>query len=320
MTNQEVNELYLKFVAGKCTKEDIDHLIEILKSDTYRDAFPEIQQIDKTLPDNLALDKDRAEQLYHTIIPHMATNRKILAWRKWLSIAAALIAIGTVSLLYLKFKASANEEVTAFETSKKKESFYLPDGSSVTLNTGSRLRLATDFNKDSLREVWVEGEVYFDVAHNKAKPFVVHTLTDMNIKVLGTSFNVQSFNNKSMVILDKGSVEIQTANQKIKLQPGEKIAFNPNENNLLKSKVDKQSYTSWTNNVLSFENRPLSEVIQSIQYLYNCQIQIMDTNFAAIRFTGSIPKDSLNLSLQTLEQSLNCRIEKNNEQYIIKPL
>src|SRR5439155_8152 len=111
----------------------------------------------------------------------------------------------------------------------------LPDGTQVWLNAESRITYSNTFNK-SLREVNLEGEAYFDVTHDAAHPFIVHT-SSIAIKVLGTAFTVKSYASDKTIeaTLLRGSIEVVKNNDpsapKVILRPHEKLVFNKEEKN-----------------------------------------------------------------------------------------
>ncbi|MNE03741.1 fec operon regulator FecR [compost metagenome] len=147
----------------------------------------------------------------------------------------------------------------------------------------------------------------------------MHTLAGMNVKVLGTEFNVSAWKDKAYVVLNKGSVEVNAADQQLRLQPGERALFSSLEQRMEKKSVDTVFYNAWKNNLLAFDNDLLKDVVRKIGRQYSCSIEIADTNLSRMTFTGYIPRNDLNLALNTLSKSLNCTVELIDGKYIIEP-
>jgi hypothetical protein len=169
----------------------------------------------------------------------------------------------------------------------------LSDGSQVWLNAGSRLIYPSEF-VDKKREVLLVGEAFFKVAKQDNHPFIVKTL-DIEIKVLGTSFNVSAYPEDYSVqtALIEGSVEMYETNaglfnKKIKLSPGELAYFNKKNKETTIHKVDVEYYTLWTQGLLRFSNTDLSRITKKLERFYNIRFQFDDPLKGVIRVTGKL--------------------------------
>lgn len=154
----------------------------------------------------------------------------------------------------------------------KRANLTLPDGTEVWLNSGTQLDFPTKFTGSS-REIYVNGEIFIDVAHNPQQPFVVHA-HDMDIYVHGTSFNISAYHddNQRTVVLVEGRVKVETSgNHTAELLPNEKIEIT--ENGMTKEHVDVSEYISWTKGVLEFDETTISEILKKIGRYYNVQFE-----------------------------------------------
>ena len=147
-------------------------------------------------------------------------------------LAFMILATGAIYLFTQKkdTKLPAEQAISSVVTKNgNRTKIVLPDGSQVWLNAGSNLDYNNSvFNKD-LREVTLNGEAYFDVTKNADKPFIIHT-KKMDVKVIGTAFNVRSYNDEKTAeaSLIRGSIEVtlkDRKDQKIVLKPNEKISI-----------------------------------------------------------------------------------------------
>lgn len=165
----------------------------------------------------------------------------------------------------------------------------LADGTKVWLNSASRLIYPQSFMGKE-RRVVLSGEAFFDVAHDAERPFIVET-SRMNVKVLGTRFNVNDYDDNEEVstTLVNGSVEIVSGGQQaFRLVPGEQAYGKENE--LEKREVNVRLYTSWIDGKFLFNNTELEEIAQQISRWYDVEIFFSSENVKKVRFTGAIVK------------------------------
>jgi ferric-dicitrate binding protein FerR (iron transport regulator) len=167
----------------------------------------------------------------------------------------------------------------------------LQDGTKVWLNAASSLTYPAVF-ATAERKVTLSGEAYFEVAKDAGKPFKVITATQ-TIDVLGTNFNVNAYNDNSLVstTLLEGSVRITAAasTQRTILKPGEQARLNNQTGTLLKSSVNEMDAVAWKNGFFVFNDTYLTEVLLQLSRWYD--VQIDPATIPKIRYTGVIPRD-----------------------------
>jgi len=154
----------------------------------------------------------------------------------------------------------------------KRISLTLSDGTEVWLNSGTQLDFPSQFTGDS-REIYVNGEIFINVAHDSKIPFVVHA-QEMNIQVQGTSFNVSAYHDDNIkrVVLVEGKVKVKTADSRTTdLLPNEKLDIT--ENDMTKERVNVSEYISWTKGILEFYETPVSEILKKVGRYYNVQFE-----------------------------------------------
>lgn len=165
----------------------------------------------------------------------------------------------------------------------------LADGTKVWLNSASRLVYPQSFMGKE-RRVVLSGEAFFDVAHDAERPFIVET-SRMNVKVLGTRFNVNDYDDNEVVstTLVNGSVEIVSGDQQaFRLVSGEQACGKENE--LEKREVNVRLYTSWIDGKFLFNNTELEEIAKQISRWYGVEIFFSSESVKKVRFTGAIVK------------------------------
>lgn len=198
-------------------------------------------------------------------------------------------------LVYTPTTGSQHDEVIWNTLSTAKGQTYpllLSDGSRVTLNSASSIRFPVSFTGD-VREVQVTGEVFFQVAHNAAKPFKV-TARGMDLQVLGTSFNVNAYDDEETVkaTLVEGSIQIKKGTQKKIIKPGQQAQVLTNEIKI--SEVDIDKITAWKQGFFRFKEDKLSEAVKNIARWYNVDV-VLEGNAANVDVSGDIPRTA-NLS------------------------
>lgn len=164
----------------------------------------------------------------------------------------------------------------------------LSDGTVVWVNSGSKLSYPTFFSA-AKREVTLEGEAYFDVSHNAARPFIVH-LKNLNVKVLGTAFSINTFGNVIHTALERGKVSLETGNQSVYLLPGELGKYNKQEKQLSKTEADLRVYTAWKDSDIYFDNSRLEEIAARLQREYNLEFNFENDALKNLHFTIDMPK------------------------------
>ena len=157
----------------------------------------------------------------------------------------------------------------------KRFNIIFSDGSKVYLNSGSTIKYPIKFIPNQDREVFLEGEAFFDVTENKSDLFIVNS-NGINVEVYGTRFNVRNYpeDYNSDIVLVQGSVGITNSknNDVTKLTPGFKGSVNKENLKIEKSKINTKIYTSWIDGEFIFRNESFSQILKKLERLYNVTI------------------------------------------------
>jgi len=204
----------------------------------------------------------------------------------------------------------------------KRSDITLADGTRIWLNAGSQLSYPVNFTGNS-REVYLAGEAFFEVESDPAKPF--HVITgDMKIRVTGTRFNVTSYANDptTQTVLLSGKVSAaknQRFARPVELEPGERVVYNKQENEMKKDKVDVELYASWVNGYLVFDNEPVDNIFNKLERYYNKNI-LTEKLSGHPTFTGKLDlADDLKKVLENIGFSASFSVEFENDTFIIQP-
>jgi ferric-dicitrate binding protein FerR (iron transport regulator) len=251
-------------------------------------------------------------------------NREI----KWMSLMRQIAAVLVLSVIF----ASTYQMVVQPVSSVKKETVVfqevraafgtqtrleLPDGTMVSLNSGSTLKFPTTFVNSKTRLVYLSGEGNFKVAKNTQQPFVVD-INKLQVRVLGTTFNVDAYpgNTAITIALVEGKILLQQNNNNktsdlMEMKPNQVACYRKSDNKIeWKKESDLTKYTAWTNGKIVFSNDPVNTVVQKLQNWYNVDIQVVDKKLDNYRFTGTFIDEPLEqvLSMLNLTSQMEYKI------------
>ncbi|MDD2962185.1 MAG: FecR domain-containing protein [Muribaculaceae bacterium] len=205
----------------------------------------------------------------------------------------------------------------------KNSSVILSDNSEITLNTQSQLIFPFEF-AGTERNVYLEGEAYFHVSHNKEKRFTA-TTKSLDISVLGTEFIVSAYpqEGNESVTLVSGKVQINTldTNEEVILNPKDRFTYTKvSSKSRLEQQVETETLIYWTENIINAENESLSNVLPKIEKYYNIKLEYDSTELSEIRLEGKLDI-SVDISeiLERIAKIAPITIDKKNKStYIIK--
>lgn len=178
----------------------------------------------------------------------------------------------------------------------------LSDGTKVWLNSQSKIRYPVIFN-DITREVYLEGEAYFEVAKDPQHPFHVNARNGVNIEVLGTSFNVRSYTDENAIetVLEEGSVRMSQGKDAVILSPGNKAVYLPNEPIQLTT-VNTELYTAWRHWQYIFMEESVENILKQLSRWYDIEVFYSNEAAKSVVFSGDVRKyDDINTLLEAME-------------------
>ncbi|MDR1258671.1 MAG: DUF4974 domain-containing protein [Tannerellaceae bacterium] len=199
----------------------------------------------------------------------------------------------------------------------------LSDGTRVQLNVAGTLRYPAGFS-DDCREVYLNGEAWFEVAHDAEKPFIVH-LNRQDIIVHGTSFNVEAYHDEpySAVTLMDGSISLETSNSsgerisRIFIRPGQKANFDKVSEHIYVENADATMANAWTRGEYKFRDEPLGLIVKRLENYYNVRI-MLDYDLRDIRYTGTFSfSQSIIQALNIINYEKQFSFRQNGENEIL---
>jgi len=235
-------------------------------------------------------------------------HSNLFVW--WQRVAAILIIPVIVLAGYLMYSQSfsstsseiAYQEITSpFGMSSK---VNLPDGTTVWLNSGSKLKYPVVFVSNE-RNVYLSGEAYFKVHSDKTHPFIVLT-EKMSVKATGTQFNVEAYSSDSItaVTLIEGKVDINIGKSiQERLKPNQRIVLNSNSSTYNITETDAKHWGIWKDGILSFRDEPLQDVFKRLGRTFNIDIKVKDTVVARQLYRATFDDESIDQILRLLKMS-----------------
>ena len=186
--------------------------------------------------------------------------------------------------------------------------FALSDGTKVWLNSGSKLQFPNLFN-NSKREVMLKGEAFFEVTKNEKQPFRVNA-NELKVEVLGTSFNVVSFDDdtQSEVVLVTGKVSLSSENGQIvkeygNIIPGQRAIYQKEEQKVITEEVDVEKYIAWRDGNLIFRDDSMEDVVKKLSRWFNVEITIKDPEINNYIYKATFRNENLVQVLNLLKLS-----------------
>jgi ferric-dicitrate binding protein FerR (iron transport regulator) len=249
--------------------------------------------------------------------------------RKWIITVpkvAAVLIVGLILGFFIdEFRkpAPAVQYCTFMAPKGSVSQLILPDTTMVFLNSGSQIKYSVS-GSDDQREVFLEGEAWFEVTKNKNNPFVVHT-PFYDVKVFGTQFNVKAYKADDEIVttLERGSVQIMSSDKlKINgpkmLMPGEQLIYNPLKKYMEVKHVNTRMFTSWKDNKLIFINMNLKELIVLLERKYGIDIEFADNIVLDYHYDGTIKNETILEILDVLKETLPIRYKIEGQKVVIQ--
>lgn len=195
---------------------------------------------------------------------------------------AAFLLVPIIGLGIIYWISQYNQSVDQFSETiaprGQKSQIVLADGTKVWLNSDTKIKYATNFNKKQ-RDVYLDGEAFFEVSKNPYKPFVVHT-TGLNVKVLGTKFNVKAYSDENEVetSLFEGKVNLipntPASSQTIEKEmiPGQSLVYSKTDEKLMPNRFPKEEINGWKKNQLIFRDDTFSNLVRKLERWYDVKV------------------------------------------------
>jgi ferric-dicitrate binding protein FerR (iron transport regulator) len=264
-------------------------------------------------------DENAAWQHFKNRVTYQQQNLKPVPVKKfsWMKVAASvlvLIGIGVLGLLIFNKQDTTKEIV--FQSLQQVKIDTLPDASIVTLNKNSALTYPEEFRGNS-RAVSLKGEAFFSVTPDKEKPFII-SVDEVQVKVVGTSFNIREINDATEIVVETGIVEVTKNGQTIALKAGEKIVVLKKEGRLSKETVTDKLYNYYRTKEFVCDNTPLWKLVSVLNEAYGSNIAISNPAIKNMTITTTFYNEPLDVVLNIIKETLGITVTKNNNGFFLQ--
>ena len=317
-----MNDLLVKYLAEEATPPEQEMVeVWIEASEDNRKYFRHFQLIwneSQKLATSSAIDENRAWQRFQRKVKKSEPAGSTLKGFGWWRVAAVIVIIAGIAWIVSTLLETGSSEppiVNITSTNEVKKD-TLPDGSFATLNKNSTLTYPAAF-KGKTRKVQLKGEAFFSVSPNKQKPFIID-VNDVQVKVVGTSFNVRSINGETEIIVETGVVQVSKADTTVELKAGQRILFEKADTAARVVASDDKLYNYYVSRVFECDNTPLWKLVEKLNEAYNVNIRIKRDELKKLPLNVTFNDESLDVILDVISQTLMIKVSRAENEIIIE--
>lgn len=291
MDEKQLIKLIEKYLSGQCSEEEKAQVEQwYASSGQEQPAFynGDAQQVKNSADRSLKAIQEKLAVNEQVSAPGKPRRGRIIRISAWAAAACVLLCVSVLTGMYLKRSRSAGEYTVLSTGIGEVKRWELPDGSSVWLNAGSSIRLPAGFNEQA-REVYLEGEAFFDVAQEVNKPFIIHS-GKLDTRVLGTAFAVSAYPDAALntITVLEGEVQVSDASHVLgNLVADRKMEYRNDIGKSIVAGVDATKDVAWKERKLVFTDMPMSDISIHLQRWYGYRFVFKNQRLKDVRFTAS---------------------------------
>lgn len=320
----EIDEIILRVLEGRASHDDLDRL------SLWLDESPQNQrhfdEVNATYQASVTLNRagyQKTEEAWNELFDRLqmpaSGGSSRFVWGLKIAASVVILMLASYGVYRMVQFREPPVQASLIKTSIGRNTrIILPDSSIVYLNANSTLEYPASFGVSS-RNVTLRGEGFFEVRKG-ATPFVV-SAEDMTITVKGTRFNVRAYQGdvQSRTTLEEGSIELKVFgdNKVYRLVPGDQVTLNTREQNVTTQKVDPTHFSAWKEDVLTFDNAPLDEVIRKIENRFGVNIHVDSQLSASERMSMTITDESFEEVLEFIQLSSGFKVRREINDFIL---
>lgn len=344
MNEERFKQLFELYVSGKCTPQQRDEFFDLyaqFKADSSMESlldelYNSIRQESRsgsfiTYKGEIDLAGDRTG---NTKVITGKSTRRIYAWRA--AAAAGVLLLGLAGYWQmrapLRSDPASNQQhpaqvavlsaTTTIRTGNhERKTIILSDSTTITLNSSSELRYPSRFDATQ-REVYLEGEAFFEVSQAATWPFIIHAPGNMQTTVLGTSFNIKAYPGRKQTVISviTGKVKISASNKELStLVKGEelRIAISTGEASK-RPLIEATNVLAWQSGNLVFNDETLTDILKDLQIYYGVNIRLKNEQLANLLLTTGFQKNtSIERVLENVTTLANANYTSDKDGYVV---
>jgi transmembrane sensor len=322
-----------KYFNGTASKEEAEKVLGWLQSEEGRDYL--VNRFDEDLGELNTFWQDSSEgketlKKIHTRIDSMDRGRRIKRFYQnpsiWAVAACISFLVAVVAVLEFQGKFGIEDDgpsIAMYSTSASEHRVItMSDGSRVRLNENSQIEIPEFFQPDQ-REVWLEGEAFFEINSDENRQFVVHA-HETEVQVLGTAFMVRAARDspRTMVAVREGKVAFGSSAgtpESRAILEGNMIGFFDRETSVLDvEEMAVTNYLTWMHGRVMFQRVSFPDVLRQLEHIYGIQHSVTDQELYNLVLTADFSERSLENVLETIAYSLGIRAELNSESDVVR--
>ena len=226
----------------------------------------------------------------------------------FLKIAAVLVVLFGLWFVAAKQFTTPQNDVLSFKSGNQSIEKILPDGTKILLSKNSEITYPKSFEGDT-REINLSGEGFFDVHHDSAHPFIIHT-QGTDVKVLGTSFNVRAYNAQVQVLVKTGRVQFSKNNKQVILTKGQKGEILANVDTIIKSEIaEVETVTKDKLNSFVFNKMSLGEVADALSKKFNKDVKFSQDKIKNCKLTATFENENLENIIAVIAETFGLKVD-----------
>lgn len=318
------DQLLVRFLTGEAKVAEREAVRQWLDSSAdnrqYYNTFVSAVSIASPEADTSHIDVDAEWNSFMAGVAAQPVQKpRVLAFHPLLlRVAAAVLLVAGAALAYLLTR-PVTDRIIQFTSGDAVRTATLPDGSTITLNKRSSLQYNQAYNSSN-RDIQLSGEAFFSVAGNNELPFIIRS-GDVQVAVLGTSFNVKTAVDKTEIIVESGKVRVEKADAVIYLKAGEKATVYTGGQLPLKRFNEDSLYSYYRTKRFVCNGTPLRELVDALNNVYEEQIVLSDDKDGALPITTTFTNKPITeivavicatLQLKAVEQHHTIILQKRN--------
>lgn len=320
----KIKNLYSKLLSNRITEPELEEFLSLLEREEGRIlSEAEMKKLWDRIP-TAQLNPELQNEI-HAFKEQVKYGSGIVHEKFWDRIGLRMVGMVAASLVVLisfVFLSGILSDQIEYKTSYgEREKITLPDGSVVELNANTTLVWDKNWKERRIRQVTLDGEAFFEVKHtDDHATFLVRT-NDLDVEVLGTSFNVSNRVENTKVYLEDGSVRLKVKGnnpQEILMTPGHKITYSRAEDLLIEEKeLNPETAASWKNDVLYFNNKKVEEILREVSELYGVQFEYNDPDIRERKLNFWVPYSDWETTKEAFELTMNLEIKEKEGVYVV---
>ncbi len=330
------DELLVKYMLNECSTDEQQHVEEWLHDDEANQSYYKHFQLIWNTSSSLATETNINPQAsWQRLKPKLHPHTNKLQLHRYVYYAAAAMVL--VLALWIVFKPHSSQRLPQQEivhsdtilpslpsidkiqiaATTQPKIDTLSDHSIVTLNRHATLTHPKEFQGNE-RRVQLQGEAFFSIAPNKQKPFFIETGDKVEIRVVGTSFNVKTTQDYTEVIVETGIVEVRHFNKLLILHQHERAKIKKNDSTIHVEKNKDKLYRYYRDRQFECDNTPLWKFVEILNEAYDDSVTIENKNLRSEVLTTRFDNESLSQILSIISETFDITVEKKGHHYILK--